>query len=353
MSGPAAGWYPHPHDPAMLRWWDGDAWTEHVQPKPSTTPMPSPAPLGEDSAATTFGTASGLSASGWDTSAPAFSSAGVGAVGTMTPSADVYRDSTAPWQTDLQPAMAEVSAPTAPQTNGTVTGNGNGNGYAAVREPQRAPFDPPPWTDPSDPVEAETGGSGRTRKMLIAAVLVAAVALGGIAYKQGLLDKVLGKSGSSSSDSMQVIEGKTYSFEAPRTWKGVSAEPYGADYGFVTPSSAVVVLDSSTLDASANLSDPTARQTVFDTALKGLQLQLSGLAVASKTPYETGGVIGEQTVLTGMGADGQATRVVNTVFVHGNLVVVVGMIAHGASGNDPANQSEYDALLKSFQYPSS
>ncbi|HEY2643649.1 MAG TPA: DUF2510 domain-containing protein [Galbitalea sp.] len=28
----AAGWYTDPHDPRQLRWWSGDAWTEHTSP---------------------------------------------------------------------------------------------------------------------------------------------------------------------------------------------------------------------------------------------------------------------------------------------------------------------------------
>lgn len=31
-TAPAAGWYPDPAGPASSRWWDGAAWTDHVQP---------------------------------------------------------------------------------------------------------------------------------------------------------------------------------------------------------------------------------------------------------------------------------------------------------------------------------
>jgi hypothetical protein len=31
-AAPAAGWYPDPADPSSSRWWDGAAWTDHVQP---------------------------------------------------------------------------------------------------------------------------------------------------------------------------------------------------------------------------------------------------------------------------------------------------------------------------------
>lgn len=55
---PAAGWYPDPADSSRIRWWDGQAWTQHVAvadgavtpaapvvtPAPSSVPAPAPAP---------------------------------------------------------------------------------------------------------------------------------------------------------------------------------------------------------------------------------------------------------------------------------------------------------------------
>lgn len=38
---PPAGWYDDPHDPDRIRWWDGQAWTAYVAPRPApsrTTP---------------------------------------------------------------------------------------------------------------------------------------------------------------------------------------------------------------------------------------------------------------------------------------------------------------------------
>ena len=34
MTSLPPGWYPDHHDPRLLRWWDGNAWTYHVQPRP-------------------------------------------------------------------------------------------------------------------------------------------------------------------------------------------------------------------------------------------------------------------------------------------------------------------------------
>lgn len=34
MSVPGPGWFVNPEDDRQLRWWSGEAWTEHKQPKP-------------------------------------------------------------------------------------------------------------------------------------------------------------------------------------------------------------------------------------------------------------------------------------------------------------------------------
>lgn len=41
-SAAPSNWYPDPHNPSVLRWWDGQSWTEHVQPlSPQATPASS------------------------------------------------------------------------------------------------------------------------------------------------------------------------------------------------------------------------------------------------------------------------------------------------------------------------
>jgi hypothetical protein len=35
----AASWYPDPADPSRLRWWDGNAWTEHTAAVPAAQPV--------------------------------------------------------------------------------------------------------------------------------------------------------------------------------------------------------------------------------------------------------------------------------------------------------------------------
>ena len=44
MTNPVANWYPDPHDPNQLRYWDGQQWTEHRAPRqPPEQPRQSPA----------------------------------------------------------------------------------------------------------------------------------------------------------------------------------------------------------------------------------------------------------------------------------------------------------------------
>src|SRR4051794_6908386 len=43
---PAAGWYADVEDPALLRYWDGQAWTVHTQPRVAPPRPPAPASAG-------------------------------------------------------------------------------------------------------------------------------------------------------------------------------------------------------------------------------------------------------------------------------------------------------------------
>ncbi len=38
MNAPSPHWYQDPQNPALLRWWDGTAWTEHTSPRSPTPP---------------------------------------------------------------------------------------------------------------------------------------------------------------------------------------------------------------------------------------------------------------------------------------------------------------------------
>ena len=43
MTAPPAGWYADPQGMPVIRWWDGNTWTEHTQaPMPPQMPMPHP-----------------------------------------------------------------------------------------------------------------------------------------------------------------------------------------------------------------------------------------------------------------------------------------------------------------------
>ena len=44
MTMPPAGWYPDPANSDNIRYWDGQVWTDRVQPKAAPPPPPAPAP---------------------------------------------------------------------------------------------------------------------------------------------------------------------------------------------------------------------------------------------------------------------------------------------------------------------
>jgi hypothetical protein len=46
MTSPAANWYPDPHDPNQLRYWDGQRWTEHRAPRQPPAPGHTEHPAG-------------------------------------------------------------------------------------------------------------------------------------------------------------------------------------------------------------------------------------------------------------------------------------------------------------------
>jgi hypothetical protein len=68
-TSPAAGWYPDPASPSSSRWWDGSAWTDHVQPAavaavPMAAPVSAAAPVADPVVATAPARSSNLDADG-------------------------------------------------------------------------------------------------------------------------------------------------------------------------------------------------------------------------------------------------------------------------------------------------
>ena len=44
MTATSPNWYPDPHNPAVVRWWDGQRWTEHIRPVQQQPPAPAAEP---------------------------------------------------------------------------------------------------------------------------------------------------------------------------------------------------------------------------------------------------------------------------------------------------------------------
>lgn len=309
MPGPLPAWYPDPHDPARLRWWDGDAWTEHVQTPPDQSPPPS------------YNGAASMAI------APA---ARTGRLATVT----------APWIADHP---VSTPAPPAP------TGGAPPPALDPVHSPPSPPLGPPPR---HDIVVRPNSARTTAKRALLVGAIVAAVAIAGFGtYSSGLLDSLTGASSSpreASSDTVHVLESSGYSFETPKSWVEQSVGSY--DFGFAVPNGSISVVSSTKLAATVDLADRAVREFVFDTAARGLQLDLKGVPLTSKVPFEVGGAQGQQVVLSGSGGDGQPTQVIQTVFVRGQRVFFVAMIGHGILADDPARHAEYDAVLASFRF---
>jgi hypothetical protein len=63
MTSPAAGWYADPASPDYVRWWDGNAWTEHVQLHPDRAAAVSVSPVETTAGSVTTLTATSRQAS--------------------------------------------------------------------------------------------------------------------------------------------------------------------------------------------------------------------------------------------------------------------------------------------------
>lgn len=78
-SGPPAGWYQDPEQPAQQRYWDGASWTEHRQPAPPvSTPPPSIPPPGASPAPAMPGAGAATSSGGGSTALKVLAAVGIG-----------------------------------------------------------------------------------------------------------------------------------------------------------------------------------------------------------------------------------------------------------------------------------
>jgi hypothetical protein len=187
----------------------------------------------------------------------------------------------------------------------------------------------------------------------LAVLLIVAVASAAVgAHSMGLFDSLTGSrdSRAASSTKVRVIEGSGYSFEVPDTWTDESPKDSPFDFNFSTPSDSVAIVSAQHLTPSVRLDDPTVLDFLFDTALRGVQVEFSGLALTSSIPYERNKVRGLQVVLSGRGGDGAPSQVIQTVFVHADTYFVFMMIGHGVLADDPAILTEHQRVLESFRF---
>jgi hypothetical protein len=181
-------------------------------------------------------------------------------------------------------------------------------------------------------------------------VLVGALALAGVVvYTSRVFDPT--SSRAASTDRVKVYQGSGYSFEVPVSWDERSVAGTAYDFGFTLPqTNTAAVVSGTRVPGAANLTDPEVQSFVFDTVARGLQLDLKGLPVTSKTTVTVHGAPGQQIVLSGIGGDSQPTRVRQTAFVHGESIFVVAMVGHGSLADDPTLVTDYQQVLDSFRF---
>ena len=70
MSEPAEGWYADPSGANQLRWWDGHAWTDYVEPYEAPVPTPQDAEAAVSSAGEAFPASSAVEQTAFSVDAP-------------------------------------------------------------------------------------------------------------------------------------------------------------------------------------------------------------------------------------------------------------------------------------------
>ena len=121
MAGTEQGWYPDPGGQADLRWWDGQAWTEHTRQQPPAPPVaPMPALVSEplppvSSPPTLESTPASTSPLPPPPTAPTAPTGPTASIASVAPVALIGLDPAAPLAPTYRPAVA-ASPPSSPPT---------------------------------------------------------------------------------------------------------------------------------------------------------------------------------------------------------------------------------------------
>jgi Protein of unknown function (DUF2510) len=354
MSAPAPAWYPDPQDPARIRWWDGQAWTEHAQTRPAAAvPAVAPAlPPQVVAPQAVAGSVATIAPAAAPTPAPAIP-APLPAV-PMATAAPYAAEQPRVWSPTLgDPGMAAAVGVAEADLDSKAPKKSKKPKKAKKVKPAKGHVPPPATPTAPTADSAETPKRRIGVRVALAATLVLALGLAGYtAYSKGMLDSITGTTATRepSSAAVNVYQGTGYSFEAPKAWSEQATGAAGAEFGFTAPPGAVVAVSSAPVGAGLNIQSSGVRDVLFQRIRKAHPLSATSLEETGTVPFSRAGAAGEQRSFEGTSATGNSIRGVETTFVRGNRVVLATMVAPADVFAGTTLQAQYAALLSSFDF---
>jgi hypothetical protein len=390
MTSPDAAWYPDPHDPTRIRWWDGATWTENVRDRPDASPAPTPDWAGQGGAATSVesnghhqavtpaaqvGTleppvpvapafpaqdqfpaqpAADAPANAFaHETAPAWP---VGPVETAPPVMPSTPDFTSPVaDVPVAPQALSPSSELLPPVTPDFTDTRGAPSIGASRLPPLPSATPPGGRfaeQPSSIFDPEKSAPSKPLRIaLLAGVVVVATILGVGAYTTGVFDSVTGQGArEASSSSVEVVQGSGYSVEMPKDWAQTETPNSNVELAFVAPNGATIGLSRSQEETEADFDNPVVRQVAFDAMVRVQQALVPGLEVVGRVPTIVDGAAAEQITLLGALSSGETYTMVEIVAVHGQAPYVIVLGGTPEIVGDATVKTQFEQIVLSFKF---
>jgi len=332
------GWYPDPHDPSRVRWWDGE-WTEHVRDRETAlaaVSQPAGAAAGAQPEPVSVASNAPQSTA---TAAPPQSSATIAPpqpTATMAP----------------RVPMPPARSPSAPAPPSAPVSIGQALLPPLATEPSTTTLSAESTTTeaPDDSGSGDTARAGRSPIRIAIAVLAVALAAFAALWAAGVVKSDDAKPVSSAPGQV-AFDGPGYALALPQEWQATGTDlPANVDAAYTVPGGAQVTVGSVKGDAAAAIAenDAVARQAAFDTLVRLQQAVYPDVAVVSREPATLAGAPGERIILEGPGPAGTPVRLVELVALHDGMIVFLGL--EGAPDAVTAAQPAFDNTAASFRF---